>query len=85
MLFLGFKVVFDHRVHYSKAIVSVCYYAKVEVSCFSFKHNRETFVKAFLRDSDLITVVVVDIDLSLECLIVLPFILNVILVVIDLY
>ena len=85
MLFLGFEVVFDHRVHCGKAIVGVCYCAKVEVSCFSFEHNRETFIEAFLRDSNLVTVVVVDIDLSSECLIVLPSILDVILVVVDLH
>ena len=85
MLFLGFKVVFDHRVHCGKAIVSVYYCAKVEVFCFSFEHNRETFIKAFLWDSNLVIVVVVDIDLSSECLIVLPSILDVILVVVDLH
>jgi hypothetical protein len=85
MLFLGFKVLFNHRVHYSKAIISVCHCIKIEISCFSLKHKRETFANAFLRDSNLVAVVVVDVDLCSECLIILSFILNVILVVIDLY
>jgi hypothetical protein len=85
MLFLGFKVLFNYRVHCGKAIISVCYYIKIEISCFSLKHKRETFANAFLQDSNLIVVVVVDVDLCSECLIILSSILNVILVVIDLY